>query len=93
MRLILYWGVIVLSFGISLSVGLLQLKRKQQLFRSFFLAFFVNTAILAGGGIWWFFTETDGLSQGLGVLYYGAAAAIIAVVDLIVLSALRKTST
>lgn len=51
---------------------------------------FTNIVILGFAIVWWFLTETDGISQGLGVIYYCIAMALITLVNLVVLSIFRS---
>jgi len=76
----------IVSLLISLLLGLILLKKYNNIRKPLLLSILTNIVILGIGSVWWFLTETDGISQGLGVLYYCIAMAVIAVINLIVLS-------
>jgi hypothetical protein len=80
----------IISLFISIKFGRIQLKKINNLLIASLSAVFLNVIILALASLWWFFTETDGISQGLGVLYYIIAMGVIAVIDIIVLSVLKS---
>jgi hypothetical protein len=89
MKLVIYFGLMIVSLIVSLFSGHVQMKRTNRFWLSFLTAFISNILILGLGSIWWFLTETDGISQGLGVLYYCIAMGVIGIVDLIVLSVIK----
>ena len=86
MKLVMFFGLMIVSLVMSLLLGRILLKRYNNLRKPLLLSILTNIVILGLGSIWWFLTETDGISQGLGVLFYCIAMAVIAVIDLIVLS-------
>uniref|UniRef100_A0A1S2L4B8 Uncharacterized protein n=2 Tax=Anaerobacillus isosaccharinicus TaxID=1532552 RepID=A0A1S2L4B8_9BACI len=92
MKLFIYFGLMIISLAVSLIIGRLQMKRTEKFWIPFLSGFLLNIAILGIGSIWWFLTETDGISRGLGVLYYCIAMGVIGVVVLIVLSVLKIKS-
>jgi len=89
MKLVIYFGLMVLSLVISLTIGQFLLKRYKNLWKSFLLSLFVNIFILGLSSVWWVLTETDGLSQGFGVIYYCIAMSVISVINLIVLKIVK----
>lgn len=76
----------IISLVTSIYFGRLIIKRSNKFGLSFLMAFILNVVILGLGSIWWFLTERDGISQGLGVLYYCIAMGVISVINFIVLS-------
>jgi hypothetical protein len=86
MKLVIFFGLMIISLVISLLLGQFLLKRYNNLLEPLLLTVLTNIVILGLGSVWWFLTETDGLSQVLGVLYYCITMVIIAVINLIVLS-------
>lgn len=86
MKLVIFFGLMIVSLLISLLLGLILLKKYNNIRKPLLLSILTNIVILGIGSVWWFLTETDGISQGLGVLYYCIAMAVIAVINLIVLS-------
>ncbi|MFC0475775.1 hypothetical protein ACFFHF_11025 [Robertmurraya beringensis] len=90
MKLILFFALMLFSLVLSLLVGRLSLKNSTNLWRPFMYSVFTNIVILGLASIWWFLTETDGISQGLGVIYYCIAMALISLVNLVVLSIFRS---
>jgi hypothetical protein len=49
-----------------------------------------NLIIFTIASVWWVLTETDGISQGLGIHYYSIATVVISAVLYIGLVALKK---
>lgn len=90
MKLVIYFGLMVVSLIVSVFFGRFQLKKSKKFWISFLVAFVLNVVILSIGSIWWFVTETDGISQGLGILYYCIAMGVIGIIDLIVLSVIKS---
>ncbi len=90
MKLVIYFGLIIVSLITSVLLGRVQMKRSNKFWLAFLTAFLLNVAILGLGSIWWFLTETDGISQGLGVLIYCISMGVIGIVDLIVLSVMKE---
>ncbi|SHG82672.1 hypothetical protein [Ornithinibacillus halophilus] len=88
----LFIAWIVLSLTVSLFLGLLMLRKTDELKGAFLTAVIANFITLSLAGIWWFRTETDGISQVLGVLYYGLAVVIISIINWIVLRKSGKSS-
>jgi hypothetical protein len=86
MKLVIFFGVMGISLVLSLLLGRYLLKRYNNLWKPLLISVLTNIVILGLGSVWWFLTETDGISQGLGVLYYCIAMVAIAVINLIVLS-------
>lgn len=90
MKLAIYFGLMIFALGVSLFLGHFLMKKNNKILVSFLIAFLSNVVILGLGSVWWFFTETDGLSQGLGVIYYCIAIGVISIIDLIVLSVAKR---
>lgn len=89
MKLILYIGLMVLAYIASLRLGQYMLK-KDHLGKSILFSVLLNSVILGSGCMWWFLTETDGISQMLGVIYYGVALIVISVINVMVLCRSKK---
>lgn len=89
MKLVIYFALMIVSLIVSVFLGHFQIKRTNKFWLPFLTAFLSNIVILGSGSIWWFLTETDGISQGLGVLYYCIAMGVIGIIDLIVLSVFK----
>jgi hypothetical protein len=49
-------------------------------------AIFINFMILGLGSIWWFLTETDGLSQGIGIMFYFGSMVVLSIINMISIS-------
>ncbi|MDN4494487.1 hypothetical protein [Ureibacillus aquaedulcis] len=90
MKLVIYLGLMIVSLIVSLFSGQFQMKRTNKFWLSFLISFLINVVILGLGSYWWFLTETDGISQGMGVLYYCLAMVVIGIVDLIALSVFKS---
>lgn len=89
MKLAIYFGLVIFSLIVSVFLGHFQMKRTKKFWLSFLIAFITSIVILGLGSIWWFLTETDGISQGLGVLYYCIAMGINGIINLVVLSVIK----
>jgi hypothetical protein len=89
MKLVIYFGLMIVSLIVSVYSGHFQMKRTNKFWLSFLTAYLSIILILGLGSIWWFLTETDGISQGLGVLYYCISAGVIGIINLIVLSVIK----
>lgn len=90
MKLVLFFAFMLFSLLLSILIGRLSLKRSTNLWRPFMYSVLTNIVILGFASVWWFLTETDGISQGLGVIYYCIAMALISLVNLVVLSIIRS---
>ena len=55
-------------------------------------AIVLNVIVLGSGSIWWFLTETDGVSQGTGVLIYLGSFAGITLINLIFVSVWSRSA-
>lgn len=89
MKLLLFFGIIVLAIGLSVFASFYLYKKTNKLLTSWLGAVITSIIILFLGSVWWFLTETDGISQGLGILYYSIAAGILAVVNLLVITIIK----
>jgi hypothetical protein len=83
MKIVFYFGLIVMALFISVMVGVFLIKKTRSLWAAFFMSYLLCFIILGSGSIWWFMTETDGISQGIGVLIYGIALAGIGIINLL----------
>ncbi|PEQ88199.1 hypothetical protein CN481_20020 [Bacillus sp. AFS006103] len=83
MKLIIFFGLIVFSLLGSLILSKKNLKYKKKPVVAITKALLVNIVILGLGSIWWFLTETDGISQGMGVMIYLGSIAGISLIDMV----------
>jgi hypothetical protein len=91
MKLIMYFSLMLVSLIVTILFGRNQLKKSNnRLWRAFIKSFVLTVTILGLGSVCWFFTETDGISQGLGVLYYVVAIGVISVINIISLNLSRS---
>jgi peptidoglycan/LPS O-acetylase OafA/YrhL len=90
MKLVLFFAFMLFSLVLSLLIGRYSLKNSTNLWKPFMYSVLTNIGILGFASAWWFLTETDGISQGLGVIYYCIAMALISLVNLVVLSIFRS---
>jgi hypothetical protein len=81
-KLILFFGLIGLSLFISVF-GYFFVKKKISMSQLITISFFIPSLVLAGSSFWWFFTETDGISQMMGVLINGGAFLVIGIGNLV----------
>lgn len=90
MKLALFFALMFFSLFTSLLIGRFSLRGSSSLWKSFLYAVLTNIFIVGLASVWWFLTETDGLSQGLGVLYYCLALVVISIINFITLSILHS---
>ncbi|MEH6957623.1 hypothetical protein [Neobacillus drentensis] len=83
MKLIIFFGLIVFSLLGSLILSKKDLKYRKKPVVAITKALLVNIVILGLGSIWWFLTETDGISQGMGVMIYLGSIAGISLIDMV----------
>jgi hypothetical protein len=83
MKLIIFFGLIVFSLLGSLILSRKDLKYRKKPLAAITKALLVNIVILGLGSIWWFLTETDGISQGIGVLIYLGSIVGISLIDMV----------
>jgi hypothetical protein len=85
MKLVILFGLIGLSLIGSLLLSRNSLGKRQKTMITIIKAIFFNFFILGLGSLWWFLTETDGLSQGIGVLIYFFSMIAISLIDITVI--------
>jgi hypothetical protein len=83
MKLIIFFGLIVFSLLGSLILSRKDLKYRKKPVAAIIKALLVNIVILGLGSIWWFLTETDGISQGIGVMIYLGSFVGISLIDMV----------
>jgi hypothetical protein len=83
MKLIIFFGLIVFSLLGSLILSKKDLTYRKKPVVAITKALLVNIVILGLGSIWWFLTETDGISQGIGVMIYLGSIAGISLIDMV----------
>ena len=83
MKLIIFFGLIVFSLLGSLILSKKDLKYRKKPVVAITKALLVNIVILGLGSIWWFLTETDGISQGIGVMIYLGSFVGISLIDMV----------
>ncbi|WP_059170487.1 hypothetical protein [Bacillus sp. FJAT-27445] len=92
MKLFLFFGLIMISLSASLLISRKELKNNKHPVKAAFKAIIINIMILGTGSIWWFLTETDGISQGIGVMIYLGSAVVIALITMAFTYFLRHIS-
>ena len=83
MKLIIFFGLIVFSLLGSLILSKKDLKYRKKPVVAITKALLVNIVILGLGSIWWYLTETDGISQGIGVMIYLGSIVGISLIDIV----------
>ena len=83
MKLIIFFGLIVFSLLVSLLLGRKDLKNNKRPVTAIIKALLVNIVVLGVGSLWWFLTETDGISQGIGVMIYLGSIVGISLIDMV----------
>ncbi|WP_042146114.1 hypothetical protein [Paucisalibacillus sp. EB02] len=89
MKLVLFLGLILICMIASVLLAYVWMKKTNKFWLTFIFVVILNAIILGLGSLWWFLTEIDGVSQGLGVIFYGIAFLIINLIDLMVLYAIN----
>jgi hypothetical protein len=84
MKLVAFLGLIGLSLIGSLILGKKDLNKHKKILTAIVKAIFLNVIILGLGSVWWYQTETDGISQGIGILIYISSMIAISLMDVIV---------
>lgn len=85
MILVIFFGLIVLALVSSLLFGWKKIKNKEKLVPVIVKAIFINFLILGSGSAWWFLTETDGISQVIGVMIYLGSFAVISLINIVII--------
>lgn len=85
MKLVVFWGLIFLSLFSSLALGWNNLKNDKKPMKAIIKAIIVNIIILGIGSIWWLLTESDGISQGIGIMIYLGSIVGISLIDTVVI--------
>ncbi|MFS0865425.1 hypothetical protein [Fredinandcohnia sp. 179-A 10B2 NHS] len=83
MKLVVFFGIIILTLFLSLLVGRYSLRTNQKVLIALLKALLLNIIVLGLSTIWWFATELDGISQGIGAMINIGAAVTISLLDLI----------
>lgn len=90
-RVILFFVPILISLIATLSYSVFLTKRAAEL--SIFKTIILNSVILLIVSIWWFYSESDGLSQLFGIMYYGIAFVVISIINTIFLWLMKKKTS
>jgi membrane protein YdbS with pleckstrin-like domain len=90
MKLFVFLGLILASIYGSLILGLNDIKNNKKPMNAIIKAIFVNVIILGIGSVWWILTESDGISQGTGIMIYLGSIVVISLIDTIVIYSRRK---
>ncbi|RDU35671.1 hypothetical protein DRW41_16120 [Neobacillus piezotolerans] len=92
MKLVMFFGLIALSLVASIIVCLHDFKNNNKPMMTIFKGIIINLIILGLGSIWWFLTETDGISQGIGIMIYAGSIAGITIIDVIFILVYQRIS-
>lgn len=90
MNIVIFYGLIIVSFASSIYLGLYQINKSGRFLISFFSASLLNISILGLASVWWHITEVDPMSRDLGVMLYFIAMGVIGVINLIVLLLVKE---
>lgn len=83
MKLILFFLLIGFVTSGSLIFEKISIRKNKKPIITILSSISMNLVILGIGGAWWFFTETDGISQGVGVTIYFISFVVISLLNLI----------
>lgn len=83
MKLVIFFGLIGVSLLVSLILGRNDLKNNKKSVTAIIKAILINIIILGLGSLWWFLTETDGISQGIGIIIYLSSIVGISLIDIV----------
>jgi hypothetical protein len=83
-KLVLFFCLIGISLFISVF-GYFYVKAKfSMISQQFSISLLIPALILASSSVWWFFTETDGISQMMGVLINGGGILVIGIINIVI---------
>ena len=85
MKLILFFAIIVFSLIISIIFTKYDLSKDKSKISILIKLIIVNGIILGISSLWWFLTETDGISQGVGVIINLVSFTSILIINIIYL--------
>ena len=84
MKLILFFAIIVFSLIISIIFTKNDLNKDKS--KSIVIKLIIVNGIILGiSSLWWFLTETDGISQGVGVIINLVSFTSILIINIIYL--------
>ena len=84
MKLILFFAIIVFSLIISIIFTKNDLNKDK--YKSIVIKLIIVNGIILGiSSLWWFLTETDGISQGVGVIINLVSFTSILIINIIYL--------
>lgn len=86
MKLLFYIGFILLALFISICLPRVLFRMISKTQTVFIVILLVNIMILGFGSLWWFHTETDGISQGIGLIVYGLAFVVMDIIALLLVT-------
>lgn len=87
-EMIFFFIPIVISFITTLSYDVILAKKVAD--STIFKTIILNFVILFSASVWWFFSQSDGLSQMFGIMYYGMAFLVISIINTIILWLIKK---
>ena len=85
-----FFGFMIIALLLSMFIGYIGAIRTQKLRCAILGSVSTNAVVIAIASYWWFHTATDGLAQGLGVAYYGAAFVVISFINIILFVRLNR---
>ncbi|WP_010095347.1 hypothetical protein [Ornithinibacillus scapharcae] len=86
MKIVFFFGLMVMAFFISIYLARFLVRKTYKIQIALIIILIVNIIILGLGSLWWLVTETDGISQGIGIIMYGFAFVVINLISLFFLS-------
>ncbi len=91
MKLILFCGLILLALITSIIFSLNNYRNSKRAIKSIIKALLINLIILGIGSIWWVITESDGISQGIGVTIYLGSIIGISLINTVIILLLKNS--
>ena len=85
MKLFVFFGLIGLVLFSTIFFSLRGKKNSPKKGTIFFKMFIVNLLVLGIGSFWWFVSETDGISQVVGVFIYLGSFMAVTIINLSIL--------
>ncbi|GAA0337833.1 hypothetical protein GCM10008967_30120 [Bacillus carboniphilus] len=89
-RMIMFFGLMIISLILSIGTALWVIIKTHNFWQSTIIGTVITITILGCASYWWFETDTDGISAGLGVIYYLIAMGVTILLNFIVLSVYKS---
>lgn len=90
MEVLLFYSSILMVLIITIGFGIFRFKHSKNIINSFLQSTILSLLLFIVLSWWWKASQTDGLSEGLGIMYYSIAFGGIIFINFIVLYVIRS---